>query len=385
MMLDQQLTTVDLSSAAQDVTNIASQHAAETETARRLHPEVVDALRAAGFARHFVPMSCGGNIATFLELTRAVSTLGQGCTATAWCASLIAHLARMAAHLPAEGYGEIWADGPDALIVGSLTPLGKAEPVAGGWRLSGQWAFISGIDFSDWALVGATVPVSDHRQARIFAIPRSAYRIAETWFNVGMAGTGSNTLIAEDVFVPTARAMNRDDLFAGRAVDSAAACHAVPMQATTLMFATPALGGARGALKSWAAYITQKMRNAAARPAMALPGMPAFNRTQHDVTLARCAGEIDAAQLLLERAAITVDQSTPITPLETMRNWRDCALATDMMVTVVNRLFGAIGTTGQSVVNPVQRFWRDVNSLAGHMGLRFESAATAYSDEVIKA
>lgn len=384
MMLDQQPTMVDLSAAAQDVANIAHHHAAETERSRQLYPEVVDALRAAGFARHFVPLSCGGNIATFSELTHAVSIVGEGCTATAWCASLLAHLARMAAHLPAEGYREIWADGPDALIVGSLTPLGKAEPVAGGWRLSGQWAFISGIDFSDWALVGAVVPLGEQTQARIFAIPRAAYRIAETWFNVGMAGTGSNTLIAEDVFVPAARAMSRDDLFAGRAVDSIAACHAVPMQATTLMFATPALGGARGALTSWTAYITQKMRNAVARPTMALPGIPTFNRAQHDVTLARCAAEIDAAELLLERAAITADKSTAITALETMRSWRDCALVTDMMVTVANRLFRAIGTTGQSVVNPIQRFWRDINSLAGHMGLQFESAASAYSQEIIK-
>ncbi len=383
-MLDQQLTTVDLSSAARDVADVAGQHAAETERARRLHPEVVDALRTAGFARHFVPASCGGNASTFVELTRAVSTVGEGCTASAWCASLLAQLARMAAHLPAEGYREIWADGPDALVVGSLTPMGQAKPVAGGWRLSGQWAFISGVDFSDWALLGAMAPAGDQAQALIFAIPRTAYRIDQTWFNVGMAGTGSNTLIVEDVFVPTVRAMSREDLFAGRAVDSTAACHAVPMQATTLMFATPALGGARGALKSWSAYITQKMRNAAAKPALALPGMPTLNRAPHDVTLARCAGEIDAAYLLLERASIIADKSTVITPLETMQNWRDCALATDMMVTVVNRLFRAIGTTGQSTVNPVQRFWRDVNSLAGHMGLQFESAASAYGGEVIK-
>lgn len=383
-MLHQQLKTADLSSAAREVAVVAEQRAAETERARRLDPEVVDALRAAGFARHFVPKACGGTASTFVELTRAVSTVGEGCTATAWCASLIAHLARMAAHLPAEGYGEIWAEGPDALVVGSLTPLGRAEPVAGGWRLSGQWGFISGVDFSDWALVGAMVLAGDQEEARIFAIPRAAYRIEQTWFNVGMAGTGSNTLIVEDVFVPAVRAMSRDDLFAGRAADSTAACHAVPMQATTLMFAAPALGGAQGALKSWSAYITQKMRNAAARPAMALPGMPLLNRAPHDLTLARCAGEIDAAQLLLERAAITADNSSAITPLETMRNWRDCAIATEMMVTVVNRLFRAIGTTGQTLANPVQRFWRDVNSLAGHMGLQFETAASAYSGEIIK-
>lgn len=383
-MLGQRFGAGGVLSAAGGVAGVAGEFAGQAERVGRLVPEVVEAVRAGGFARHFVPVGCGGQESTFVELSRAVSVVGEGCTAAAWCASLVAHLGRMAGHLPAQGCREIWAQGPDALVVGSLTPLGTAQPVAGGWRLSGRWGFISGVDFSDWALVGALVGGGEQAQARIFAVPRAGYRIEQSWFNVGMAGTGSNTMIVEDVFVPAARSMSREDLFAGRAVDSTAACHAVPMQATTLMFATPALGAARGALKAWTGHITQKMRTAAARPSPALPGMPARDRTAHDVTLARCAGEIDAAELLLERAAATADDSAAITPLRTMRNWRDCALATDMLVGVVNRLFRAIGTTGQASTNPVQRFWRDVNSLAGHMGLQFDSAASAYGAEVIK-
>lgn len=381
--MDNQPVSTTLVSAARDVAAAAAQSAPAAERNRRLDPDVVKAVVAAGFSRHFVPVECGGSLGSFLELTRAVSALGEGCTATAWCASLAAHLSRMAAHLPAEGYREIWADGPDVLVVGSLTPLGKAEPVAGGYHLTGKWPFVSAIDYADWTLLAANVAREGAPEPRVFAVPRSAWQTVDTWHNVGMAATGSNTVVVDDVFVPAARTVSRDDLFAGRAVDSDAACHSLPMQATSLMFVTPALGAAKGAFSGWVKHITPKIDAAAKVTTAPLPGMPRFNRTSHDVTLARSAAEIDAAELLLERASEVADLGRAVTPYLTMRNWRDCAQATDMLITVVNRLFRGMGTTGQTTGNSVQRFWRDLNSLAGHQGLQFESAATAYSHEVI--
>ncbi|WP_433859342.1 acyl-CoA dehydrogenase family protein [Streptomyces kronopolitis] len=378
------LTSTTLLSAAREVASLAARAAPTAEAGRRLDPDVVKAFVAAGFPRHFVPAGCGGSEGTFLELNRAVSAVGEGCTATAWCASLAAHVSRMAAHLPAEGCREIWADGPDALLVASLTPLGKAERVPGGYRLSGTYPFVSAIDHADWALLAGMVATDGEPEPRIFAVPQTAWRTADTWRNVGMAATGSNTVTVEDVTVPAARTVSRDALFTGRAVDSKALCHTVPMQATTMMFATPALGAAKGALASWLGYVTPKIRAAVGQAKPALAGMPTFNRTSYDVALARSATEIDAAELLLERCATTADRGPGITTEQTMRIWRDCAMATDILVGVVNRLFRNIGTTGQSSDNPVQRFWRDANSVAGHQGLQVESAATAYSHQVIQ-
>ncbi|MEO3756414.1 acyl-CoA dehydrogenase family protein [Streptomyces sp. B6B3] len=377
-------TSTTLSSAARGVGEAAAEAAPAAEANRRLDPDVVKALVEAGFARHFVPTDCGGTAGTFVELHHAVAAVAEGCASTAWCASLASHVGRMAAHLPAEGHREVWADGPDALLVAALSPIGRAEPVAGGYRLTGTWPFVSAIDHADWALLTALVPRESGPEPRVLAVPRSAWRVRETWENVGMAATGSNTVIVEDVLVPEARTVSRHDLFVGRAVDSDARCHTVPMQATTMMFATPALGAARGALRAWLGHVTPKIRAAAEQPKPALAGMPTFNRTSQDVTLARSTAELDAVDLMLERASATLDDVSPMTPLLTMRGWRDCAVATDMAVTVVNRLFRGVGTSGQARANPVQRFWRDVNSMAGHQALQVESAATAYGHQVIE-
>lgn len=378
-MLDRTLTSANLFTEAKALAVVAARCAADAESERRLDPDLVRRLVSAGFARHFVPVGCGGNASTFAELGPAVSAVGEGCAASAWCASLMANLARMAAYLPAEGYQEIWANGPDVVVVGSLTPVGKAQPAAGGWRVSGQWPYISAVDFSEWALVCAQLPSVGEPRSKIFAVPRSAYRIVDTWFNVGMRATGSNTLVLEDFFVPASRSFDRDDLFTGRAVDSFAACHSVPLQAANgLSFATPVLGAARGALHSWSAYVAEKVRSSR-------PGAPGMSRVSYDVTLARSAGEIEAAALLLERAAGIADQGGAVTPAQTVQNLRDCSLAVEMLVTAVNRLFNAAGTTGHSAANPVQRFWRDVNSASSHVALQFEPAARAYSDQFLSA
>jgi two-component flavin-dependent monooxygenase/oxygenase LndZ5 len=378
-MPNRTLTSTSLLTEAEGLAVGAARCAADAETNRRLDPEMVQSLIAAGFARHFVPVDCGGNAASFAELSPAVSAIGEGCAATAWCASLMANMARMAAYLPADGYREVWASGPDVFVVGSLTPVGKAQPVTGGWRVSGQWAYISAVDYSDWALVCAQVPSEGAPESMMFAVPRSAYRIVDTWFNVGMRATGSNTLVLEDFFVPAERAFDRKDLFTGRAVDSEAACHSVPLQAANgLSFATPVLGAARGSLNSWSAYVAEKLRTSR-------PGAPGMSRISYDVTLARSAGEIEAAELLLGRAADIADRGAAVTTAETVQNLRDCSLAVEMLVTAVNRLFNAAGTTGHSAANPIQRFWRDVNSAASHVALQFEPAASAYSGQFLTA
>src|SRR4051794_6488885 len=91
----------------------AAAAARRAEENRKLDPGVVPLMLDAGFARHFVPREFGGSEGSFGELTRAVAMVGAACPATAWCASLVANLGRMAVFLPAEGYRELWANGPD--------------------------------------------------------------------------------------------------------------------------------------------------------------------------------------------------------------------------------------------------------------------------------
>jgi two-component flavin-dependent monooxygenase len=363
---------------APGVAEIAARHTEEAETARRLSPEVVRAVLDAGFARHFVPVAHGGDAGGFSELTSAVGLVGEGCTSAAWAASLAAYAGRYAAFLPAEGQAEIWADGPDALLAGALMPSGKAEPVAGGWLLSGEWKYISGVHFAHWALACAVVSAenpedSDTRpEVRFFAVPRADFSIEDSWFTVGMRGTGSDTLVLADAFVPEHRTLARSLVHAGRAPASGARCHIVPMHAVNaLPFAAPLVGAVRGALRAWIARTGARVD----RRGRAVGEMPS---TQ--VSLARSAAEVDAAELLILRTAAIADgtETCPSEGEAAVRGARDLALAVELLVSAVDRVFRAGGTSGQSSSDPVQRFWRDVNSAASHVALSFETTGAAY-------
>lgn len=363
-----------------ELAEVARRRAQDAEDQRRLTPDVVARMLQSGFARHFVPAAQGGTEGTFEEFTDAVVAVAEGCTATAWCASVASSLARMAAYLPEEGHSEVWGNGPDAFVVGSLSPIGRATPVPGGWRVSGSWAYISGVDYSDWAVVCAVVPRDGDTQegpppARLFALPRSEYAVKDTWTGSGMRATGSNTLVADDVFVPETRSVERQRLFDGQPQASSADCHTVPIQAVNGLSCAPAaVGAARAALRLWTGDTAQRLGRGAGRP-----GVPGPARSTYEAVLTRGAGEIDAALLLLERTARVADRGALVTAEETARNTRDYALSTELAVNAVNRMFATAGTSGHTTGSPLQRIWCDVNSIATHIALAFDPAATLYA------
>ncbi|MFI1148511.1 acyl-CoA dehydrogenase family protein [Streptomyces sp. NPDC020817] len=358
------VTGTGLVERAGELRELARRRAADAEEQRRLTPDVVAGVLGGGFARHFVPVGFGGVQGTFREFADAVAVVAEGCAAAAWCASVASSLARVAACLPVEGQADVWGGGADAFVVGSLSPLGKAVPAPGGWRVSGSWAYISGVDYSDWVVVCALLP--DRAGARLFALPRGAYAVKDTWTGSGMRGTGSNTVIVDDVFVPESRSVDRQRLSDG---------HTVPIQAVNGLSCAPAaLGAARGALRLWTRDTAQRLARGAGRV-----GGPGPALSTYEAVLTRSSGEIDAAALLLERAAHVADRGARITEAETARNVRDYALSTELLVAAVNRMFATAGTSGQSVENPLQRAWRDVNSIATHIALNFDPAAVLFA------
>ncbi|MEO3930648.1 hydrolase [Micromonosporaceae bacterium B7E4] len=367
-MVGRVLPRVALREAAVPAVEVAARHAEDADANRTLSPQVVEALVAAGFCRHFVPTRFGGTAGRFDDLLAATTTIGAACTSAAWCGSLAAGAGRLGAFLPEEGQSELWADGPDQLVVAALNPTGSAEPVAGGWRLRGSWRYTSGVDSSDWALVCAPQP-QDGQVVRYFLVPRAGYQVVDDWSPTGMRGTGSNTLVLAEAFVPHHRAFRRDDMLRGEAVGSTARCHTVPLRvASGLLFAAPALGAAHGALAAWSAR--------AARGAAGRPG--------DELELARTVAEVDVAALLLRRAARVADREA-VTPTEAARNPMDCALAVEYLVGAVQRMFRAAGTSGQFAREPLQRYWRDIHFLASHVALRLETVGSAYGAHLRQA
>ncbi|MER6843885.1 acyl-CoA dehydrogenase family protein [Streptomyces platensis] len=342
---------------------------ADSERERNLHPEVVEKILCAGFARHFVPHEHGGTQGSFGELARALVSVCPSDASAAWCALIFATSGRMAAFLPAAGRAQVWRDGPDTAISAALSPAGRAKPMNGGWRLTGEWNLVSGADHSDWALLCVAAPTQRGAQLRFMAVPRSAYRVRDTWFNVGMRGTGSNTIVVDGAFVPDELSFTREALAAGAHADVPGACYRVPLQSVSgLPFAALCLGIARGALDRWSEWTADQR----------IAGSPMRDHEAARLVYARSAVELEAAQLLVERAAGAADDMARAEEFG-MRNARDMAQVAEVSRAVVDRLFDFAGAQAQREDDPLQRAWRDVHTASSHVVLRFTHHGCEYA------
>ncbi|MFG2472573.1 oxidoreductase [Streptomyces canus] len=390
-----------LSDALERAVVAAGSRASAADLDRRLDPEVVDALTRAGFSRHFVPRRWGGDEETFGELLTRAAAVGEACASAAWCAALYAAHGRFAAYLPYEGQRDLWATSPDVRIAaGIMPPTGTAVRLGAGWRLHGEWSCVSGVGSADWVLLaavehdeGPAATAADRRRVgqdapggrpavRVLAVPAADVRVLDSWHATGVRGTGSHTVAASGVLVPDRRSFPLAKLLAGAPGEGRARCHAVPaMLGAGLIFAAAGLGTARHALAAWTRW--------AVRPSGPEGVAPLSADGAARAALARSSAETEAARLLLEASAGRVDGVDPADARATAQavalNRRDTAVALDLLVGAVERLFRTGGVHAREGDGELQRCWRDLHTIAAHGVLRLGPAADAYADVVAAA
>jgi indole-3-acetate monooxygenase len=199
-------------------------HRGDAEELGRIPEELVHELREHGAFRLQTPRELGGfeaSLSTVLELyTRFARIDGP----TAWLLWNF-NLGFSAAWMPAEGVAAVWGAGPDPLTANSGQP-GLLTAVEGGYQLSGRWKIVSGAHLADWYFLAGMVPAAGPEtegwggpSLNLCAVPREAVSVLETWDVAGMRASDSNSVVADDVFVPGHMLMN---LFDSPRIDRAA-------------------------------------------------------------------------------------------------------------------------------------------------------------------
>lgn len=178
----------------------------------RLHQEFLDA----GFYRILTPAAFGGlelGIGTFF---RVITEVARGNPSAAWCLSLGAgHALPMASYWPAEAQREAFGEGRTFIAPHrNQGGFGKAVKVEGGYRVTCTYNYCSGVPYSTH-FMGTTLleqPDGDPTQL-VVVVPREDYTILDDWGNgrtLGMQGSGSNSVVLDDVFVPEHMAVPYD-------------------------------------------------------------------------------------------------------------------------------------------------------------------------------
>ena len=344
------------------------ERAMAAEEARRLPDESIRELIDAGVARILVPPHFGGYGLGLDAWFDVALQIGKGDASHAWCASLMSHHAHMVGMFSHEAQQAVWANSPDVIVAASIQPRTEVTRVSGGYRVSGKSsAFASGVTHSHWAVVGGLAEVSGPPEWVLFLLAPGEYTVRDTWFTAGMRGTGSNTVITENVFVPNSRVLRIADLIAGNGPGSPpAGTHSVfrlPFYFySALTFLAPMLGAARHAYESLRDGLKAKG---------AAPGSAAL-KTSVQVGLARVAADLDAVELLLRRALRVSEAAEPPASTLVARTLRDYARCSELLVQAIDALMAMSGTAGFAASSPIQRAWRDIHFASSHVGLDTE-------------
>ncbi|MFI0351164.1 acyl-CoA dehydrogenase family protein [Actinomadura sp. 9N407] len=346
---------------------VLTERARAAEDARRLSDETIADLAGTGLFSMLVPKRFGGAELGFEDMAAACREVGAECASTGWLSVIYTLHNWMVALFPEQAQAEVWERRPYALIPCVLAPTGTAEPVDGGYRVTGRWSWGSGVMHAGHVMVMTLVTVDDTIEPRLFLLPREEVTVHDVWQTSGMRGTGSNDIEIADVFVPGHRSVPLAELTEGRSPGShvhPAALYRIPLVPVfALTGAAPVLGVAEGVLARFA----DRMRDRV----MAYTGQRQRDLIGSQVRLAAATADLSAARLLLEDALREVCRSAAEgRGLEMRERARARMVAAHVAGTarrVVNELCSAAGAGAQFTDSPFQRAQRDVNTICGHV------------------
>ena len=346
------------------------------DDARRVPGWLADKLAAAGFFHLLTGPEHGGLGADPVTAARVIERLSTASPSLGWVTMIIATASFWTVRVvPDEVRSEIFAgvspgQVQPAVIAGTLVPHGRAVRADGGWRLTGQWPFGSGCHHATWLPTAAWLyddngPIRDDEGApqwRAFHLPASACNILDTWYTSGLRGTGSTDYAMENVFVAdnyvTRHSLQEPSLLPHPR-------YAYPAFNVPMLSAV-ALGAARGAVDSLVELFGGKVDRRNQRPVAT-----AFDKQADLGTAEALAGSARAYLYDTTARAWDLTLSGEELPRELRAGMRlACTHAVTASVQAVDRAHSAAGASSIYSASPLDRYFRDVHSVAAHAFVR---------------
>lgn len=344
------------------------ERADEIERERRLPDDIVLAIAEAGLFRMAAPRSLGGSEADLVTVTRVVEEIAAADGSAGWCVGQGINTVRAASQVHPDIAREIFFSDPVGVGAGSAAPRGKAVSVPGGYRITGDWRFASGINHATSLYVACRIFDGDEQRLRpngvpaelVALLPVDAAEIHDTWHVSGLRGTGSHDITIDDVFVAEERTYSRQE-------NRPHTRHAFSMlpgyDVATCTFTSVATGIARGAideLKDLAGVKTPRTSSSLLR-----------ERAMAQTQVATAEALLRSSRAFLHEAAgdewAAALAGGPITPhhramlrLAGTHNAHACQEA-------VNQVVDAAGTTAVYATSPLERMMRDVHVVSTHI------------------
>jgi 3-hydroxy-9,10-secoandrosta-1,3,5(10)-triene-9,17-dione monooxygenase len=356
---------------------------AETEALRSLPESTVHDFVSSGLLRINQAKRWGGAELGTEGAVAVISEVAKGDAAAGWVFGLLASHFWLVCLFPDELQQEMWGEDPNAMMSSSFVASeSTCSRVDGGYRISGRWPFSSGSRHCTWAMVGIVLPPDDPAAGdgppgmphiRWGIVPRSDYRVDDDWHTVALRGTGSNTLVIDDAFVPDHRCVDPMDVALGTAPGAAvnpAPIFRLPFgPALSWYLSAPALGAATRTFDDWVAYMGSKRH--------AFTGEQLGRQQPTIIRVGETGAKLDLARMVMTQTPREIDTAIAAGPLNAalrIRAGRDATVGVRLCVEVVETCMQFAGGHGLFESHPIQQGWRDVHGVAAHMGFNTDMA-----------
>lgn len=340
---------------------------AEIEKARGLPADISDAFAAGGIYHALVPKEYGGlevHPGTAVEVIRRLAS-GDG--SAGWNVMIGMTTGLLAASLPEEFARQIYGDKPGVMTVGVTAPIGRAEKVDGGYKVTGRWPFGSGSQNAQWICGGSLIyeqgelvkGESGVAESHLMLFEREQVELEDTWYVSGLSGTGSHHFHVKDAWVPEGRSV-----VLGRRARVQRPLYQFPMLGLlALGVSAVSLGIGQKALAAFKALATAKTPTGSQRTLI--------ERAQVQSHVAQSMADLESAQAYLEHKiddAYQQAQRGERLGMATKAGLRLAAVnATHSAVAAVDRLYQAGGGSSIYQDNELQRCFRDIHVTTQHI------------------
>ncbi|MEU1275654.1 acyl-CoA dehydrogenase family protein [Streptomyces sp. NPDC005799] len=368
-LAEQEETRAQLVQTAHELIPLLRRNGEQSERDRRLVDESAAAMRSAGLLQACGPRRAGGSGGNAQTLIEVVAELCRGDGSAGWVAMIANMTAWTMGLFPDDARDAVYGDDPHTVSISQFGAGGTGVPTKDGYRITGQWPFASGCHQAQWTISGFLVVdgAGKPQEIRWALMPIAEMEIKDSWFVAGMAGTGSNTLVANDLVVPAHWTIDADT-FLGRTFPRRHSDEAA-YRSSVSAIACLGLGGPLLGMAEAVWDITMEVMN----------GGRAIQNWNYDdarespgwrSALAEARAAIDTGRLHLLRGAQDLDRAAQedrvLSLDERARLKSDQAVSTTNFRTAVDLLLDINGTRSFALSNPLQRFWRDFGTASRH-------------------
>lgn len=364
--------------------------AQETEDNRRISEEIMDELKKEGLFKILRPKKYGGYEASLKTYFDCLVEITRGCGSTGWVYSLCNIREFMIAQsFVEETHDEIYGDGDnDVLFAGVFDPREIiVHRQDGGYLIEkGKWMFCSGSVHATWAYLG--MPLVDEAgnlvSPGLVTLPFDQLKILDDWYTMGMRGTSSHSIVAENIFIPDNRVVNLTEVANGinpsKHLSHLPEYNRALFPSLNLSLAAPTLGLAKAIFDIFMERL----------PGRKISFTTYDNQLEAPVThlqISEASLKIDSAEMHFNRVIDSIESAAKngeqMSKDAKLKANADLGLAVEYCKEAVSILIGASGGSYVFDANPMQRAFRDFWSIYVHGAILPSSQLESYGRSLV--